>query len=159
MVGQICTDCSGLISGYTGKEIGSAQMYTSAVKKMPISDIENFPIGAVLWRKGHVGVYIGGGYCVEAKGIDCGTVKSAITDCTFTHGLLFAELNYDTKITITDKEKNIYPEPTENLMKGCKGESVKWLQWELVESGYALEIDGDFGAITDITLRTFQKIM
>ena len=32
-----------------------------------------------------------------------------------------------------------------------------WLQFELVESGYKLTIDGDFGKKTDDALRKFQK--
>lgn len=35
-------------------------------------------------------------------------------------------------------------------------EEVRWLQWELREAGYQLQIDGRFGPETDLALRAFQ---
>lgn len=52
---------------------------------------------------------------------------------------------------------NPYPVPTRNLKKGCKGQDVLWLQTELVNHGYPLEIDGIFGAKTDDAVRRYQK--
>lgn len=46
---------------------------------------------------------------------------------------------------------------TESLMKqGSRGESVKWLQWELNDRGYELIIDGIFGTKTEAAVRKFQ---
>ena len=96
LVGKVCTDCSGLISWYTGKNIGTDAMNSTATKRGLIKDIRKAPIGAVLWKNGHVGVYIGNGYCIEAKGIDYGTIKSSISNTRFTHWLLFENLlSYD----------------------------------------------------------------
>ena len=36
------------------------------------------------------------------------------------------------------------------------GEGVKWLQWELVEAGYKIDIDGEFGEQTEKSLKDFQ---
>lgn len=52
---------------------------------------------------------------------------------------------------------NPYVEPIKFLKKGSKGEDVKWLQYELVESGYNLKIDGDFGQLTYNALVDFQE--
>lgn len=52
---------------------------------------------------------------------------------------------------------NPYKEPTKLLKKGSKGEGVKWLQYELNEVGYNLDIDGDFGKFTNDALIEFQK--
>lgn len=99
-VGQVCVDCSGLISMYTGKMYGSSQLYEVASLRKPISDIANAPVGAVLWRKGHVGVYAGiqSGMCMcyEAKGSAYGTVASLVSNTTFTYYLLFDFIKYDT---------------------------------------------------------------
>ncbi|MBO7449404.1 MAG: CHAP domain-containing protein [Clostridiales bacterium] len=53
---------------------------------------------------------------------------------------------------------NPFPEPTRVLKRGCDGDDVKWLQYELHESGYLREseIDGDFGNITFGGLLAFQ---
>jgi murein L,D-transpeptidase YcbB/YkuD len=39
----------------------------------------------------------------------------------------------------------------------CKGESVKWLQWELNRHGANLTIDGIFGNQTKLAVLLFQK--
>lgn len=64
---------------------------------------------------------------------------------------------------------NPYPVPKISLKKGQKGSNVKWLQYELREAGYtkkfqynkmkydAVSVDGDFGAVTDAAVRSFQK--
>ena len=43
------------------------------------------------------------------------------------------------------------------IKKGSKGESVKWLQYELNKRGYKLNIDGDFGKKTDEAVRDYQS--
>lgn len=55
-------------------------------------------------------------------------------------------------------DKNPYTEPTRALKKGMIGSDVKWMQWELCESGYLreTEIDGHFGTITLGGLLAFQ---
>lgn len=55
-------------------------------------------------------------------------------------------------------DKNPYTEPTRALKKGMVGSDVKWMQWELCESGYLreTEIDGHFGTITLGGLLAFQ---
>ena len=46
---------------------------------------------------------------------------------------------------------------TDTLMKvGSRGESVKWLQWELNDRGYILATDGIFGVQTEAAVRKFQ---
>lgn len=57
----------------------------------------------------------------------------------------------------TVKEQNPYAEPTNTLKKGSQGNGVKWLQWELNESGANLTIDGDFGNNTLTALKAFQS--
>ena len=161
-VGKICCDCSGLISWYTGKVYGSAQLYSKAYTRMPISQWKKFAVGTVLWKSGHVGVYIGDGLVVEEKGIDYGCVISKIGDTKWSYGLTFSWINYDIaeKVDsdkITYKGTNPYSVPKVSLKKGSKGEAVKWLQWELVEAGYKITIDGSFGTNTLNALKKFQK--
>ena len=159
-VNKINTDCSGLIFGYTGKLLGSAQLYSQAKKRLDIKEWEKFAKGVVLWKQGHVGVYIGDGKVIEAKGINFGVIETNIKDGNWKYGLTFdwMEYEYNDKVNNTiSKQTNPYPEPTKTISKGCKGDDVKWLQFELVESGYKLEIDGKFGNQTLAALKSFHQ--
>lgn len=160
MVGKVCTDCSGLISAYTGKVLGSAQLYSQAYARMDISTWKMWAVGVVTYRKGHVGVYLGDGKVAEAKGIDYGVVITDITNGKWTHGLTFSwiDYSYTEKVAeVTYKAANPYTEPTRLLKKGCKGNDVKWLQFELIEAGYNIALDGVFGKNTYNALVAFQK--
>lgn len=63
-------------------------------------------------------------------------------------------------ITSTNPRRNPYPVPTANLKKSSipfvVSDYVKWLQYELREAGYELNIDGKFGSNTDLALRSYQ---
>ena len=164
MVGRICVDCSGLISSYTGKVLGSSQLYSQAYTRLPISTYHNFANGVVVWRKGHVGIFShesDGFYVYEAKGIDFGTIKSRFDPMNWTCGLTFSWIKYNYEINLSPissaKEDNPYKEPKIDIKRNMLGESVKWLQWELVEAGYKIAIDGDFGPETEKATKSFQQ--
>lgn len=168
-IGRVCTDCSGLISWYTGKNIGSYQMYSTAYTRLPISSYKDFADGVVVWRPGHVGVFRwenGKPYVIEAKGINYGTVKSNFDQSKWEYGLTFKGIDYtyDKKIQGTWKGKNPYKEPTRTIYYDrlnkkvvCTGDDAKWVQWELVEAGFDIKIDGKFGPASDKALREFQQ--
>lgn len=86
------TDCVGLIKGYGWLDAESGtidyatngmpdfsadQMYQSASES---GTMETMPeiVGLALWKKGHIGVYIGNGYAVEAMGTKYGVVKTEV---------------------------------------------------------------------------------
>lgn len=57
------------------------------------------------------------------------------------------------------KFKNPYSEPAYTLYygrSGMKPEYVSWLQWELVQEGYELQITGEYTAAEDAAVRDFQ---
>lgn len=51
-----------------------------------------------------------------------------------------------------------YPVPTRNLLMWCRGEDVKWLQWQLAKHGFACIVDGVFGWATWRAVWNFQKM-
>ena len=61
---------------------------------------------------------------------------------------------YDHNVVPTD---NPYTLTDRYMKKGSKSESVKWLQFELNKNGAGLAVDGHFGALTDASVRAFQK--
>lgn len=120
-VGKFCTDCSGLISGYTGIILGSSQFKSTATKCIPISRISEAVPGCALWRSGHIGVYIGNGLCIEAKGSAYGTVQSVVANRTFTHILWLRDIDYSDATTVPNVDTvtvtanlNLRKEPNAN---------------------------------------------
>lgn len=57
---------------------------------------------------------------------------------------------------VPDKKVNPYVEPTTNVVFGETGISVRWVQWELIQLGYPLTLDGEFGSKTDRAVKDFQ---
>lgn len=162
-VGKVCTDCSGLVSAYTGKVLGSAQLYQQAYTRLKMSTYRSWADGVVVWRSGHVGVFFeenGSFYVAESKGIDSGTVVSTFDPGKWSYGLTFSWLEYyyeeNVAADATWREVNPYKMPNETIKLGSNGEGVKWTQWELREAGYDLKIDGDCGSKTDKAIRAFQ---
>ncbi len=93
-VGKVCTDCSGLISWYTGKVVNSTTYKNTATKVLSISKLSQAVPGCALWRQGHIGVYIGDGYCIEAKGSAYGVVKTKASQGGWTHILWLCDIDY-----------------------------------------------------------------
>lgn len=95
-VGQVCVDCSGLISWACGVVLGSAQWFERANVKRPISSIKDAPLGALVWMKGHIGVYSGmrNGvpYYIAADGSAYGVQEVPLSRNRFTHWLLVEDV-------------------------------------------------------------------
>lgn len=95
-LGRRTTDCVGLIKGYgwldpTDQSIdyasngmpdyGANQMYQSAVDAgADHGSMSTMPdiVGLAVWKEGHIGVYIGDGYVVEAMSTKKGVVKTKV---------------------------------------------------------------------------------
>jgi len=103
------TDCVGLIKGYgwldtqtltvgygtNGMPDYSAnQMFNAATVTGTIDTIPEKP-GLAVWRDGHIGVYIGDGYVIEAMGTHYGVVKTKLAERSFTHWLEIPYIDYD----------------------------------------------------------------
>lgn len=99
-VGKVCVDCSGLISWACNIPLNSAGWVNRASVKKSISSIADAPIGALLWMKGHIGVYLGkinGVYSyIAADGSKYGVRIAPISANHFTHWLLVEDVfDYD----------------------------------------------------------------
>lgn len=85
-------DCVGLIKGYgwldasSGTirygtngmpDYGANQMYQSATIKGPMSTMPEIK-GLAVWKSGHIGIYIGNGYVIEAMGTKYGVVRTKV---------------------------------------------------------------------------------
>ena len=165
-VGKQAFDCVGLIKffvwGNTGDklltynpatDISANNAYNRATVKGTIKTIPETP-GVCVWLNGHIGVYIGGGYVIEARGVDYGVVKTKLAARPWTHWLCYPGVDYGRE-TSQPAQVN-----RPMLRRGSKGAAVKEMQSKLIASGFSLlryGVDGDFGSETDAAVRAFQK--
>ena len=173
--GKTCADCVGLIKGYgwldpngnikyaiNGVPDQSANgMYTAAKKKGSISTIPEVP-GLAVRFDGHIGVYIGKGDVIEARGFDHGIVITKLAARPWTHWLEVPWLNYAAQSGPVNNITNIvYPLGFgERILRfGMTGEDVKALQRALIRLNYSVGVwgaDGDFGAMTESAVKAYQ---
>ncbi len=96
-IGQRVHDCVGLIKGYLWSESATATpkynssqdvsangMLSVCKEKGKIATLPEIP-GVLVFMSGHVGVYIGGGYVIEARGFNYGVVKTKLSKRPWTH--------------------------------------------------------------------------
>lgn len=120
----------------------------------------------------HTGVYVGGGYAVEARSAAYGVVKTAVKSRSWTHwaalsGVLSEGVQDSSTATENAQES---PSKSENsateswvitmdtLRNGSKGTQVKVLQWLLNQNGFnAGTVDGVFGSNTTKAVKAYQK--
>lgn len=139
-IGKRCCDCSGLISWKTGIIRGSSNYKTTATECLPISQLNENHIGWALWRSGHIGVYVGNGVVIEARGIDYGTVESKVVNRNFTHVIKLKDIDYGSKTQSKEgwlKENGIW----HFYQNGAMIKS----QWLQSEAGfwYYFDVDGN----------------
>ena len=105
-------DCIGLIKGYGWfdaesqaiqygtngmPDYGANQMHAVSIASgMEHGDISTMPEipGLCLWKDGHAGVYIGGGYAIEAMGTKYGVVKTAVADRGWAEWYMLPYISY-----------------------------------------------------------------
>lgn len=181
--GKQAYDCAQL-TRYATKAAGQALVSgansqwtkTAWEQKGTIDTLPDVP-GVILYhenskgRMSHTGVYIGGGYAVEAKDAKSGTVKTAVKDRTWTHWAALPGVLSGEVVNITPAAKPA--EPTKEsqtqatgtgvismntLRNGSKGTQVKVLQWLLSLNGYNVgTVDGIFGSKTLAAVKAYQQ--
>ena len=107
-LGGRTTDCVGLIKGYSWldvetlevgyatngmPDISADSMYYNASEKGTIDTIPEIP-GLAVWYAGHIGIYIGDGQVIEAKGTRYGVVQTNLSDGRWTHWLKIPYITY-----------------------------------------------------------------
>ena len=167
-IGKIVADCSGLFV-WAFKKLGFKIYHGSNTifnkycsTTGPLAGEVRIRRGTAVFqntngKRGHIGLYVGGGMCVEEHGTQAGIIKSPLS--TWDEWGELKDVDYTDEIWETF---DIIPADT--LSKGAKGEIVKWLQRGLVEAGYDVGkekdgsplIDGIYGTDTVSAVRAFQ---
>ena len=109
-LGKRTVDCIGLIKGYGWLDPVSLQigyetngmpdidadaMFRYATEKGSINTIPEIP-GLAVWFEGHIGVYVGEGKVIEAKGTQYGVVETKLSEGLWTHWLKIPYITYIT---------------------------------------------------------------
>lgn len=159
-------------------DIGTEQIIQKC--KDVSTDFSNVEVGELLWMKGHVGIYIGDGQCVE-----CTPAWKNCVQVTAVHNIGKKEGYNGRKWTKHGKLPYVSYEATSGLApvnpfkpvpkpaplpeiitglpllkKGSRGQPVKALQILLKGYGYSLGswgIDSSFGSATEEAVKLFQK--
>ena len=107
-LGVRTADCIGLIKGYswydpeTGNinygsngmpDVSADQIYNQASEKGSMSTMPEIP-GILVHATGHIGIYIGNGYVIEAMGTRYGVVKTALSSGRWTGWCKNPYINY-----------------------------------------------------------------
>lgn len=102
--GNYCADCSGYVCicaeyaqyGSWGLyDVASVRRGLSVVNGTMIAGGGYIPVGAVLWKSGHVGIYVGNQTVVEARSEEVDVQKNKVTERDFTYCLLLPGIQYD----------------------------------------------------------------
>ncbi|MBQ8619020.1 MAG: peptidoglycan-binding protein [Clostridia bacterium] len=194
----VCMDCVGMIKGFfwtnggigvkeaigTGKSISSKYGSNGCPDKSAngmlswckskgaehgkIATLPDVP-GVLLFSSGHVGVYIGGGEAVEARGFNYGVVKTKVSARSWTDWAYLPSsiLEYDTvdKSTTQTEPEKVYKLGDRVISRGVEGADVAELQSALISLGYDLGtygekkdgVDGDCGSKTVSAIKEFQE--
>lgn len=164
-VGKRVADCSGLFV-WAYKQLGTSiyhgsntiwHKYTVADRRGEVSTLTSIRPGTAVFQRResdnnrhHIGLYIGGGKCIEAKGTYYGVVESTLGQ--------WAEWGELADVDYSGVAYEAYAMPKPTLRKGDKGDAVKYLQ-ELLNAEYPNEViavDGIFGSGTQAAVRAYQ---
>ena len=174
-IGHTVADCSGLFS-WAFKQLGGYMYHGSntmwdkyctakgELVKGKRDDGKELKPGTAIFthataKRGHVGLYIGDGWVIEASGTINGVIKSKITISKWKEWGELKGVDYNNAPVdiITDPDNN----PTYGtIKKGSKGPVVKYAQTLLMAKGFALPkygADGDYGSETVNAVKAFQK--
>lgn len=145
-MGKRVVDCGGLIKSFLwwdgtdpvytpSSDLAVDTMYERAKEKGAINTIPEIH-GLLVWHKGHVGVYIGNGKVIEARGTLYGVVETELSKRPFTHWFKHKDISYIDDTRFSDVAKD------------------RWSYWDIEAVAQA----GIIGGFSDGTFRPAENI-
>lgn len=121
-VGIRTSDCVGLIKGYlwfdpeksivsyvygNAPDVSADGMYYAATEKGTIDTLPEIP-GLAVWHHGHIGIYIGDGWVIQAANTKKGVIKTRVDapGWNWTHWLKIPYLTYLDEEEVTNVESS-----------------------------------------------------
>ena len=111
-------------------------------------------------NRGHVGLYVGDGWVIEAEGTKAGVIRSKVTKDKWVEWGELKGVDYTGEAPEPAPEPEPEPVKKPTLRKGNRNQYVKEMQTDLNKLGYSLGvcgIDGDFGTATEKAVKEFQR--
>ncbi len=166
-------DCSGLIYSYYGVGGIRSDMMAMSPLTGSIATLPEIP-GLGLYMPGHVGVYVGGGMCVDARNYGYGVCYQSVASMSWTNWFYVYGVDYGDNTVTTDpsvsagtsvdNSANVSTDYVDDtpaepvyLQMGSSGADVSKLQQRLAELGYFNDASTEyFGEYTAECLKAFQ---
>lgn len=162
--GRRIVDCSGMIveairaydKSYGDRAANTFRNQFSGSGK--ISSIPEVP-GVAIWKSGHIGIYIGGGKVIEARGYKYGVVLSELSSQAWKEWGYIDGITYVKAAETSEKEaKPTFTRLLKYKSSMMRGEDVRTLQKLLTKAGQkAGAIDGIFGKNTRNAVKSYQR--
>jgi N-acetylmuramoyl-L-alanine amidase len=176
---KTCADCIGFIKGAVWSECGQrAPVYASGgcpdrsadgmlayckskgMENGRIATLPEIP-GLLLHKSGHVGVYVGNGWAIEAQGFATDIVRTKVQGRGWVSWAKMPFIRYEAG-AVAAPERAL---GDRTLYRGCKGSDVEQLQAALLALGFDLGkwgpakngVDGDYGQATTAAVKAFQQ--
>lgn len=162
--GREIVDCSGMIveairaynKSYSDRAANTFRNQFS--RRGKISSIPEVP-GVAVWKSGHIGIYIGGGKVIEARGYRHGVVLSELSSQAWKEWGYIDGITYVKDEEPPEKEdKPIFKRLLKYKSSMMRGEDVRTLQKLLAKAGQKPgAADGIFGKNTRNAVKSYQR--
>ena len=166
-------DCVGLVKGYlwcdtpedntpvynAAQDISANMMRDVCIKIGTMLSIPETP-GVLVFYDNHMGVYIGGGEVIEARGRKYGVVKTKLAERPWKLWGYCPFVSYTEPEQTETEAVKLISVNLPVLKKGAKGDTVKVMQTLLMSKQYNLGgygADGSFGGATEKALKQYQS--
>ena len=170
-LGKTVVDCSGLlVEAFRSKEAGfgdrTANTFRAqAVDHGSVSGILSVP-GLAVWRRGHIGLYIGSGKVIEAGGTKVGVAGTPLhmpaTGKAWTEWLQLRDVDYDRAPSTAEITTGAFVIRRLLKLKSpyMRGDDVRDVQEQLLGRRYDVggtSADGVYGPNTTRAVKRFQR--
>ena len=168
-------DCVGLIKSYwwcknpedkfpiynKAQDLSANGLRSACKTKGEMSTMPDVP-GLLVFYNHHVGVYIGNGEVIEARGHAYGVIKTKLNARPWTSWGYCPYITYETPQPEEPKPTGTVTVTLPVLKRGAKNATVKAMQILILGYGFTMEgygADGSFGGATERALKAFQAAM
>lgn len=177
--GKRVFDCCGLIKGYlwsetpdslpkyvTNQDVNVTGLFLRCTVTGNLSTLpEKKGILLFTAELDHVGVYIGEGMAIEARGHSWGVVKTKVSERNWRLWGMLSFIDYDNSsvgffnepYNSLDKSSKSMIDKLPQIKKGDSGVFVKLLQILLSYRGYKIDTTGNFSEFTSTVVRNWQS--
>lgn len=170
-IGRRVADCSGLFR-WAASELGGYiyhgsntmwNVYTDTARRGGVGGTMTIYPGTAVFqvedgKRHHVGLYVGNGKVIEARGTKSGVIDSKLQDWA-EWGELMVKIGKEMVKVEYDLPAETIEIAPRTLRQGDMGADVKAMQEDLLRAGYDLDAygaDGKFGGVTTSAVRAFQ---